>query len=131
MVKKRCFSEQSVGEISHCFADSFHAGMHSVSINASSETPTLPKYEKRACRLQTRCESQPACRVRRRHAAAMSVAREIHSLSSPATAGKPTLSKLCNFHLRKKVGGWVVFFFPSLKITSSRGSSVCAIKNGK
>lgn len=129
MAKKRCFSEQSAGEISRRLADSFHAGMHSVSINASSGTPTLPKYEKRARRLQTRCESQPACGARRRHAAAMSVAREIHSLPSPATAGKLTLSKLCNFHPRKKVGSWG--FFSPLKRTSSRGSSVCAIKNGK
>lgn len=36
--------------------------------------------------------------------------KEIHSLSSLATAGKMTLFKLCNFHLRKEVG-FVFFFF--------------------
>lgn len=38
MVQKRCFCEQSVGEILCCLFSSFHAGMHSFSINASSGT---------------------------------------------------------------------------------------------
>lgn len=36
-------------------------------------------------------------------AAALPVERGIHSLASPATAGKLTLFKLYNLHLKKKV----------------------------
>lgn len=87
--------------------------MHSFSINASSGTRTLQKYENRVCRLQThtmKVSLHVVC-VWRRHAAAMSVEREIHSLSSLATAGKMTLFKLCNFHLRKMVDFGFFFFF--------------------